>query len=155
MGAAASTATKVDCSKVAIRESTFATPTNKFDGAFATTDIEKGELVEKGIVRRISDNENKALDGTKCAHVLTWSNDRPNHTWAIGSGCVTFYNAATPDRANTRLTRFYDDDRYEIHATRDIKAGKELTQAYKSLEWREVFRPLHKDLCAAEPQPPP
>jgi hypothetical protein len=38
------------------------------------------------------------------------------------------------------MTRFYDDDRFEIHAVRDIAADEELIHTYKSLEWRECFK---------------
>ena len=84
---------KVDCSKVYVDTSSFSTPDNYFDGAFAKVDIKKGELVEKGIVRRLSDSNNKSFDGQKNAFVFTWSDDKPNYTWAIGSGCLTFYNS--------------------------------------------------------------
>jgi len=144
MGTSTSKPTRVDCSKVSIQESTFSTPTNKMDGAFANVDIMKGELVEKGIVRRIGDRDNRAIDGMKCPYVFTWSDEVPNHTWALGSGCSTFYNSALDKDANTTLTRFYDEDRFEIYATRDIKMGEELTHTYKSLEWRDVFESLRK-----------
>jgi SET domain-containing protein len=60
--------------------------------------------------------------------------------WAIGSGCATFYN--TSESPNTKMTRFFDEDRYEIHALRDIAEGEELTHVYMSLAWRECFADL-------------
>jgi hypothetical protein len=40
---ASHTDTKVDCSKVYIKSSTFATPENQFDGAFAFVPFKEGE----------------------------------------------------------------------------------------------------------------
>ena len=63
--------------------------------------------------------------------------------WALGSGCSTFYNSTSPSDpvpSNTKMTRFYDEDRFEIHAVRGIAADEELIHTYKSLEWRECFK---------------
>ena len=35
------------------------------------------------------------------------------------------------DESNTIMTRFYDEDRFEIHATRNIKVDEELLHVYK------------------------
>tara|TARA_B100000963_G_scaffold352101_1_gene364770 strand:- start:1414 stop:1842 length:429 start_codon:yes stop_codon:yes gene_type:complete len=137
---------KIDCSKVIVKTSSFSTPDNKFDGAFAIVDIKKGELVEKGIMRRLSDNNNKVFDGMKNPYVFTWSNTIPNFTWAFGSGCSSFYNSALESNANTHMVRFFDEDRFEIYATKNINAGDELTHTYKSLQWRDVFKPLYQEL---------
>jgi len=134
--------TKVDCSKVYVDTSTYSTKDNLFDGAFAKVDIKKGEIVEKGLMRRLSDNQNKSFDGNKNPFVFTWSDDIPNYTWAFASGCASFYNSGLPENTNTQMKRFFEEDRFEIYATKDIKAGDELTHTYKSLEWREVFTPL-------------
>jgi hypothetical protein len=133
--------TKVDCSRVYVDTSKFSTPSHSFDGAFAKTDIKKGELVEKGIVRRLNN-----FDGMKNPYVHTWSDDTPNTTWAISSGCATYYNTAPQGKANTHMKRFYDEDRFEIYAMKDIKMDEELTHTYKSLEWREVFTDLNSEL---------
>ncbi len=118
----------MDCSKVAVRAN------DKGAGVYATQDISAGELVEYGIVRRLP----AAFDGNDSPHVFTWSEDRT--VWAIGSGASTFYNCST--EPNTKMTRIYDEDRFEIHATRDISAGEELLHTYKSLQWRECFEDL-------------
>ena len=44
------------------------------------------------------------------------------------------------------MTRIYDEDRFEIHATKDIEADEELTHRYKSLEWRECWDDLRETL---------
>lgn len=132
----------IDCSKVYVAESTFSTKDNKFYGAFANTNINKGELVEKGLMKRLSDENNKCFDGMNNPYVFTWSDNVPNNTWAVGSGCATFYNTGLKEQTNTNMVRFFDEDRFEIYATKDIKKSDELTHTYKSLEWRPAFTPL-------------
>ncbi len=105
------------------------------DGVFATASIKKGTLVERGIVRVIP------IDGHECPYVFTWSEDRTK--WAIGSGCSTFYNASKDP--NTKMIRYFDENRFEIIALRDIEKGEMLTHAYKSLDWRKCFKPLLAD----------
>lgn len=137
---------KVDCSKVYVNTSTYSTEESIFDGAFAKVNIKKGELVEKGIMRRLSDNNNKLFDGMQNSYVFTWSDDIPNYTWAFGSGCASFYNCESVKKANTKMVRYFEEDRFEIYAVRDIKENEELTHTYKSLKWRKVFEPLDKIL---------
>jgi len=197
--------TKIDCSKVYVKRSSFATDDNDFDGAFAAVALKKGtgslleppstsgslslskidrmmesedshscffplifwnndagELVEKGTMRRLPDG----FDGNTCPFIFTWSNERPNKIWGMGSGCSAYYNTVrkqasknvdtggehsrtsvsfwiwhsapsfsgcsltsvlccfdllSQDKkgvANTRMERFFDEDRFEIYATR-------------------------------------
>jgi hypothetical protein len=136
---------QIDCSNVYVRTSSFSTPDNVFMGAFAAVDIMRGELVERGLVRRVE------LDGMKNPFVFTWSDDIPNQTWAVTSGCAMFYNTAIETDANTRMLRHFREDRFELFATRDIKAGEELTHRYKSLEWRTAFRELNAALSGEDP----
>ena len=131
---------KIDCSKVYVKTSNFSTEDNVFDGAFAAADIEKEELIEKGLVRRL----NEGFNGMENPHVFTWSDQIPNKIWAVTSGCATFYNCSlTP---NTCMKRYFDEDRFEIYSTREIKKGEELTHKYKSIRWRSVFKDLSKNL---------
>jgi len=62
----------------------------------------------------------------------------------MGSGCAPFYNTCKEGTANTHMERFYDEDRFEIYATRDIKAGDELLHTYISLKWRTCFQELNE-----------
>ena len=124
--------TLVDCSRVYVNNDSFGGV-----GAFALCPIKKGELVEKGIVRRLTN-----VDGNENPYVFTWSDVVPNTTWVLGSGCATFYNTTTKEKANTHMYRFFDEDRFEIYATRDIMAGEELLHVYKSKKWRRCFRDL-------------
>jgi SET domain-containing protein len=117
----------VICNKVIVK-----TVQEKGLGAFASQNIEKGALVERGIIKRINN------DGDKNPHLFSWSEDRT--IWGFGSGCSTFYN--TSRDPNTKMIRYFDEDRFEIFALRDIKEGEELTHLYKSLEWRTVFKDL-------------
>jgi len=108
---------KVDCSKVFVATSKLSTTDNVFDGVFEKVNIKKGELVEKGLMRRLSDNNNKVFNGMKNPFVFTWSDDIPNHTWVFSSGCATFYNSGLESETNTHMIRYYKEDRFEIYAT--------------------------------------
>ena len=68
---------KIGCSKVIVKQSLLSTSENEFDGAFANVDIKKDELVEYGIVRRLSGNDNRVFDGMNNPHVFTWSDSMP------------------------------------------------------------------------------
>ena len=130
--------TKIDCSKVYVKASTFSCENNKFDGAFAKVDIKKGDLVEKGLMRRL-----EGFNGMNNPYVFTWSTEIPNKIWAIGSGCSTYYNTGLENMTNTSMIRYYEEDRFEIIAKKDICQDEELTHTYKSLTWRNTFVPLH------------
>ena len=113
----------------------FAVP--NLSGAFAAVDIKAGSLVEMGIVRVLTN-----CDGNENPYVFTWSDAIPNTTWAIGSGCSTFYNTAEESKSNTHMSRNFESNSFEITATKDIKAGDELLHVYKSKDWRKCFRDL-------------
>ena len=136
----------VDCSKVYVDTSLLSTKDNEFYGVFANEDIKNGELVECGLMRRLSDNDNKNFDGMKNPYVFTWSDDNPNYTWSFASGCATFYNTSLEENANTKIIRDFNKDKYDIIATKDIKKGEELTHTYKSLKWRTTFTELYDNL---------
>ena len=119
----------IDCNKVYVKYTQ-----KKGHSAYANVDIKKGQLIEKGLARRVE------TDGHKNPYLFTWSEDRT--TWAFASGCVTFYN--TSRNPNTIMTRYFDEDRFEIHAKEDIKKDTELTHTYRSLEWRDAFEDLRQ-----------
>ena len=120
----------VDCSKVEVKPDA-----HGGSGAFAAVAMRAGDVVESGIVRRLTN-----VDGDVNPYVYAWSDEVPIKTWAIGSGCATFYNtSASP---NTSVTRFLESDRFEITATRDIQAGEELTHAYANLRLRTCYQGL-------------
>eukprot|EP00518_Triparma_eleuthera_P005152 CAMPEP_0182463158 /NCGR_PEP_ID=MMETSP1319-20130603/7169_1 /TAXON_ID=172717 /ORGANISM="Bolidomonas pacifica, Strain RCC208" /LENGTH=135 /DNA_ID=CAMNT_0024662665 /DNA_START=230 /DNA_END=637 /DNA_ORIENTATION=- len=108
-------------------------------GAYAATAIPKGSLVEKGIVRVLTN-----IDGNENPYVFTWSDERPNTTWACGSGCSTFYNTAEEELANTHMERDFANCSFVITATKDIAEGEELLHVYKSKGWRTCFQELNK-----------
>ena len=124
----------VDCSRVLVKPDPHGGA-----GAFAAVDIPAGGLVERGIVRRLTN-----VDGHENPFVFTWSDDTPNTTWATGSGASTFYNTPVDGgaAANTRMARDFGADSFEIFATRDIAAGDELLHEYKSKAWRACFSDL-------------
>jgi hypothetical protein len=67
----------------------------------------------------------------------------------MGSGCAPFYNTDKEGEANTHMERYFEDDRFEIFATRDIEKDEELTHTYISLKWRTCFSELN-DIVHAE-----
>lgn len=121
---------RVDCSKVYIAQ----IGGDSGDGAFAAVDIKAGEIVEFGIARRLP-----GLDGMQNPYVFTWSEDRT--VWATCSGCAMFYNTSA-NNPNTKMHRYFDEDRFEIVALRDIAKDEQLTHTYRSLMWRECFQGL-------------
>ena len=126
---------KMDCSNVYIAQSKI---NPEFDGAFSRKDFNRGEVVEYGIARVID------LDGNKNQFVFTWSDDIPNHTWALTSGCITFYNTSL--NPNIILERNFEANTFRAIAKTDIKEGDELTHQYKSLKWRKCFTDLYENL---------
>jgi len=62
----------------------------------------------------------------------------------MGSGCSPYYNTDKKNTANTKMVRYFDEDRFEIFAARDIAAGEELMHTYISLEWRTCFSDLNE-----------
>ncbi|CAE7429962.1 CAPN3 [Symbiodinium sp. CCMP2592] len=127
----------VDCSKVYVKADSFGGA-----GSYAAIPIRKGELVERGIVRRLP------VDGNHCPYVFTWSEDKT--VWASGSGCSVFYNASLDGNESTEMKRFFDEDRFEIYALRDLQPHEELTHLYKSMEWRACFQDLRQPANSSE-----
>jgi len=101
-------------------------------GVFANKNINKGDLIERGLMVPIN------IDGNYNTHVFSWGKQ-----WTFGSGCSTFYNTSL--NPNCIMNRYYDKYKYDIFAIKDINAGEELTHKYISLEWREAFKGL-KDI---------
>ena len=119
----------VQCGKILGAESS-----NKGVGAFAACAIREGEVVERGIVRRLP----STFDGNSSPYVFTWSEDRT--VWAIGSGCSTFYNCS--ETPNTEMKRDFENDTFEVIALRAISEWEYITHVYKSLHWRGCFADL-------------
>jgi cytidyltransferase-like protein len=127
----------VECSKVYVKHLE-----NKGYSVFSKKNFKTGELIEKGLIKKLSDNENKIFDGMNNPYVFTWSNDIPNSTWGFGSGCSTFYNTSL--NSNTIMKRNFENNSYEIYASKYITENEELTHQYKSLKWRTCFKELNK-----------
>mmetsp|Transcript_15168 Transcript_15168/g.39976 ORF Transcript_15168/g.39976 Transcript_15168/m.39976 type:complete len:150 (+) Transcript_15168:34-483(+) len=120
----------IDCSKVTVLADAYGGA-----GAFAACDIVKGDVVEYGIVRVLTN-----CDGNENPYVFTWSDQVPNTTWATGSGASTYYNTGPEESANTHMTRDFANNSFVITATKDISEGDELLHVYKSKAWRTCFR---------------
>merc|ERR1719384_860239 len=135
--------TKIDCSKVYVKQSTFSNEaTGQFDGAFAAVSFKAGDLIEKGVMRRLPEG----FDGNTCPYIFTWSAERPCKTWGMGSGCIPYYNTCKSGTANTRMERDFENDTFEVYATRDIEKDEELLHTYISLKWRKCFKELD-EIC--------
>ena len=106
---------------------------------FFLTFSQLGDLIERGIMRRLPEG----FDGNTSPYVFTWSTERPCKVWGMGSGCAPFYNTAKEGDGNTNMVRYFDEDRFEIFAARDIEAGEELSHTYISLGWRKCFSELN------------
>jgi hypothetical protein len=105
-------------------------------GVFAAHAFDVGDVIETGLARVLTN-----VDGHENSHLFTWSDDVPNTTWAITSGCAPYYNCSSTC-PNTAMTRNFVSNRFVINAIKPIRANDELFHTYKSLEWRECFRDL-------------
>jgi SET domain-containing protein len=76
------------------------------------------------------------VDGHENPHLHTWSDDKK--TWAIGSGCFSYYNHS--DEPNIKKVGDLKNDTMKIIALRDIKKGEELRNSYMSKSWRKCFK---------------
>ena len=56
----------------------------------------------------------EGFDGMQCQECFTWSDEVPNKTWAMGSGCSPYYNTHKSSISNTRMVRYFDEDRFEV-----------------------------------------
>jgi hypothetical protein len=68
-------------------------------------------------MRRLPDG----FDGNTCPYIFTWSTERPNKVWAMGSGTSAYYNTDKEGNANTKMDRNFEDDTFEIYATRKFR----------------------------------
>ena len=127
-------ASLVDASRVYVKNDEYGGA-----GCFASVDMAAGTEVERGIVRVLTN-----CDGNENPYVFTWSDELPNTTWALGSGCSTFYNTTEEESANTHMIRDFANKSFSIVATRDLKAHDELLHVYKSKKWRTCFKVLNE-----------
>lgn len=118
----------VNCLKIYVDKSTYGL------GVFAKQDIKKGEIIETGLMMRMTN-----VDGNENEHLFTWSDDR--QTWAAGSGCLPFYNH-TSGIPNMKKCGDLVNDTMVVVALRDIKTGEELLSQYYSASWRKCFSDL-------------
>ncbi len=100
-------------------------------GVFAKQAISEGELIEIGIMTRLTN-----VDGNENPHLFTWSDDRK--VWATGSGHLPFYNHS--EEPNCTKKGDLPNDTLSVYACRNISAGEELTSKYYSKKWRKCFQ---------------
>ena len=118
----------IDCSNVYIAKSTVCDGI----GCFAKIEFQKDDIIEIGIASII-----KNCDGNENPHLFTWSDDIPNKTWAITSGCAPYYNCSK--KPNVKMIRDFKYNIFKIMALHDIEADSELFHTYKSINWRKCF----------------
>ena len=123
----------VNCENVTIGKSTVCDG----HGAFAKKDFSEGETIESGIAKVLTN-----CDGHENPVLFTWSDSLPNKTWALCSGCATFYNSSRD--ANCQMHRDFDNNTFTIIAKRNIGKGEELFHTYRSLQWRECFSDIRE-----------
>ena len=124
----------VDCSNVYVTTSTVCDGL----GAFSKIEFQVDDVIETGI-SLILNNTN----GHENPHVFTWSDTIPNTSWAMTSGCATFYNSS--NSPNVKMLRDFTNNTYKFVALRNIKKDEELLHTYKSIRWRKCFDAI-KDL---------
>ena len=84
--------------------------------------------MERGIVRVLTN-----CDGNENPYVFTWSDEMPNTTWALGSGCSTFYNTAEEADSNTHMERDFVNNTFVIKATK-VRRGRESKKSERARE---------------------
>lgn len=108
-------------------------------GVFSNISFKKGDLIEYGLARVLNN-----VDGNDNPYLFTWSDNIPNKTWALLSGCATFYNTSlTP---NIEFVRDFNHNIFKVRALEDIDSNTELVHTYKSLKWRGCFKELFNSL---------
>jgi hypothetical protein len=117
--------TQVECSKVDVKESEHGL------GCFANCDIKKEEVVETGVMTRM-----EGVDGNIHERMFSWSDDRK--LFAVGSGCLPFYNHS--DEPNVMKIGDLKNDRMIVVALKDIRKGEEMRNRYISKAWRGCFQ---------------
>ena len=103
-------------------------------GLFTAEDVAKGQLIYTAspvIDMDITDDQFKSLSATEKKEIQYWGFfDEPSQCWHVDFDVSKFINHAY-DGTVTQDERH--DDAYLV-ATRDIKAGEELTQNYLEFE---------------------
>jgi hypothetical protein len=61
----------------------------------------------------------------------------PNTTWALGSGCSTFYNTAEEADSNTHMERDFVNNTFVIKATK-VRRGRESKKSERAREREEA-----------------
>ena len=117
----------IDCSSAVAKRDAFGGA-----GAFARRPFKKGEMIERGIVRVLP------VCGHKFQYVFTWKQGEET-VHATGSGTSVLYNVSSDGSENTSVERFYDEQRFNIFATKDIEKDEELSHLYHGIDWRECI----------------
>ena len=102
----------------------------------------------EGHTRAACDCASAAAAGDTNAHACAPAYLLTQKTWAVGSGCATFYNTCEEKDGNVHMDRDYLNKCFTITATKDITAHTQLRHPYKSLKWRTCFIGLTDEALA-------
>lgn len=104
-------------------------------GVFALRDIKKGEVIEVAPVIPVA-KENVVENGeAPDGYLLTWDDEEEGEEYCMPLGYIMMYNHGPA--ANMDLESNIGDYTITAKASRDIKAGEELTWDYSCDLWWE------------------
>lgn len=109
-------------------------------GLFAAEDIQKGQVIYTAsplLDMNIAQEEFDSLDEKEKQEILWWGFfDEPSQKWHVDFDVSKFTNHSY----EATLTQDTEHDEAYLVATRDIKAGEELTQNYLEFESEEDLK---------------
>ena len=109
-------------------------------GLFAGQDIQKGQIIYTAsplLDMNITEEQFDSLDEREKQEILWWGFfDEPSQKWHVDFDVSKFINHSF----KATLTQDPEHDEAYLVATRDIKAGEELTQNYLEFESEEDLK---------------
>ena len=116
-----------------------ATP-EKGRGVFAAMDIRKGAVIEQSPVTVVPKAETDFLEEEKTgkvsvidSYLMRWRPDVKGQEYCLGHGFLMLYNHG--EKPNSALSYDYEQRTITTTATRDIRAGEEITFDYDCELW--------------------
>lgn len=106
---------------------------DKGRGVFAIRDIKKGEAIEIAPVVTVSKDNIKENGEAPDGYLLTWDEDTAGEEYCMPLGYIMMYNHGSAP--NMALENDMEEYTITARASRDIKAGEELTWDYACDLW--------------------
>lgn len=107
----------------------------KGNGVFALRDIKQGEVIEVAPVIPMSHADIPESGNAPDGYVLDWDDEDPDEAHALVLGYVMLYNHSK--NPNMEMESDLGNYTITVKASRDIKAGEELTWNYDCELWFE------------------